>query len=177
MPHSQKNSGKRGAERETPTTKKNNSFFDDYMSDVRKDGEVADIYPARVIRDVGNGRVEVFFVGTNGAAYTEKAYIRGIFRGKGKHSVNIEKNSIVLIADTNIPGAARYEIMCMLSRDHIRELRKAVTLDPRILNFEETDGEALLKDTIGDMGGFEFDAAEELKMGDDDEAEIDVDAI
>lgn len=183
MPPSQKNSGTRGAQRETPTTKKNNSFFDAYMSDIRNEGKdgkgVDDIYPARVIRVLGNGRVEVFFIGTHGGACTEKAYIRGLFRGKGKHSVNIEVNSVVLIADTKIPGGAQYEIMCMLSRDHIRELRKAVTLDPRILNFEATDGESLVKNTVDELCGFDFHASEDVKFKDEDEdeAEIDVDAI
>lgn len=177
MPPPQKNSGARGSQRETPTTKKNNSFFDAYMSDMRKDGKVDDVYVGRVIRILGNGRVEVFYVGPHGAR-TEKAYIRGLFRGKGKHSVDIEVNSVVLVADTGIAGAAQYEIMCMLSRDHIRELRKVTSLDPRILNFEATDGDALVKDKTDDMGGFEFDTGEaEVKFADDEENEIDVDAI
>jgi len=173
----QKNKGNRGSQSETPTTKKNNAFFSDYMSDLRKEGKVDDVYVGRVIRNVGNGRVEVFYASPHGAR-TENAYIRGLFRGKGKHSVNIEVNSIVLLADTGISGAAQYEIMCMLSRDHIRELRKAVDLDPRILNFEMTDGDELVKNDGNDMGGFEFDTGgDETKFADDDSDEVDVDAI
>jgi hypothetical protein len=178
MPPSQKNTGKRGAERETPTTKKNNSFFEAFMSDIKKEGTVEDVYPARVIRNVGNGRVEVFFIGTHGAGVVEKAYIRGLFRGKGKHSVNIEVNSVVLVADTKIPGGAQYEIMCMLSRDHIRDLRRVMTLDDRILNFEATDGDALVNNEVDQLCGFDFTGGgEAVPDEDDEEAEIDVDAI
>lgn len=165
----QKNKGNRGSQNETPTTKKNNTFFNDYLSDLRKDGRVDDIYVARVVRTLGNGRVEAFYVDPTGAR-TENAYIRGLFRGKGKHSVNIDVNSIVLLADTRISGTAQFEIMCMLSRDHIRELRKVVDLDPRILNFEMTDGDELIKNDGTHAGGFEFDAGEE-------EDEVDIDAV
>lgn len=173
----QKNKGNRGSQTETPTTKKNNSFFDAYMSDIRKEGKVEDIYVARVIRNVGNGRVDVFYVGPRGAR-TEKAYIRGLFRGKGKHSVDIGVNSIVLVADTGISGSAQFEIMCLLSPDHIRELRKAVDLDSRILNFEATDGEELMKNEKVDLGGFDFIGGDDdTKFTDDEDDEIDVDAI
>lgn len=174
---SQKNKGNRGSQSETPTTKKNNAFFDAYMSDVKKEGKVADVYVARVIRNVGNGRVEVFYAGPRGAR-TEMAYIRGLFRGKGKHSVDIGVNSIVLVADTGISGSAQFEIMCLLSPDHIRELRKAVDLDSRILNFEATDGEELLKNEKVDIGGFDFIGGDDdTNFADDEEDEIDVDAI
>lgn len=168
-----KMSGERGSQRETPTTKKNNAFFDAYMSDLRKDGTVKDVHVARVIRNVGNGRVDVFYIGDQ-MARVEKAYIRGLFRGKGKHSVNIDVNSIVLVADSGISGAAQYEIMAMLSPVQIRELRKVAEPDPRVLNFEATDGNELVKNDGVEAGGYDFHLEVEPKA---DDEEVDIDHI
>lgn len=156
MPPPQKNSGARGSQRETKTTHKNNSFFEAYMSDLRKTGIVNDVHISRVLRNLGNGRVEVFYIDDKKKACLEKAYIRGLFRGKGKHSVNIDVNSIVLVADSGISGAAQYEIMALLSPEHVRELRKVVEPDPRILNLDCTDSAALVKNEATESGGFEF---------------------
>lgn len=168
----QKMSGERGSQRETPTTKKNNAFFEAYMSDLRKDGSVKDIYVARVIRNVGNGRVDVFYIGDH-MARVEKAYIRGLFRGKGKHSVNIDVNSIVLVADSGISGAAQFEIMALLSPVQIRELRKVAEPDPRVLNFDTTDGDDLVKNEGVEAGGYDFHLAVEEPKEDD----VDIDHI
>lgn len=168
----QKMSGERGSQRETPTTKKNNAFFDAYMSDLRTEGTVKDIYVARVIRNVGNGRVDVFYIGDQ-MARVEKAYIRGLFRGKGKHSINIDVNSIVLIADSGISGAAQFEIMALLSPLQIRELRKVAEPDPRVLNFDATDGDDLVKNEGVEAGGYDFHLAVEEPKEDD----VDIDHI
>ena len=174
---SQKNKGARGSQKETQTTKKNNSFFDSYLSDMRKDGKVDDVYVSRVIRNLGNGRVEVFYLEEDGKAKTEKAYIRGLFRGKGKHSVDIGVNSVLLVADTGISGPAQYEVMCLLSHAQIRDLRKVVSLDDRLTNGESTDADELIKNEAA-TSGFDFVAEEETAMGDDDEeSSVNVDAI
>ena len=151
---SQKNSGNRGSQRVTPILKKNNSFFDAYMSDVRKDGKVDDVHVGRIIRKLGNGRMEVFYtIGDRGQIVN--ASIRGLFRGKGKHSVDMDVNSVVIVSDSGIAGPSQFEIVCLLSLDQIRDLQKVVKLDRRILTFEVTDGVELIKDEVN-VGGFDF---------------------
>lgn len=177
---SQKNSGNRGSQGESPILKKNNAFFDAYINDIRKEGSVNDVYVGRILRKMGNGRMEVFYV-KNGVASLVNTLIRGLFRGKGKHSVDMGVNSVVLIADSGIAGAAQFEIVCLLSPDQIRELRKVTVVDKRILQFEVTDNAELMSG-ITDLGGFDFiggsDAADDgVKLDDDKDAEIDVDAI
>lgn len=160
---SQKKSGERGSQRQTGTSKKNNSFFDAYLNDIRTDGHVDNVYVGRVIRNMGNGRVEVFYAGEH-TARVVLATIRGLFRGKGKHSVTIGVNSIVLIADSGVSGPAQFEIMCLLSPDHIREVRKVVPLDNRILSFETTDETELMKGEVADVGGFDIGGEEDVDI-------------
>ena len=177
-----KKSGKRHQQGESKTTKKNNSFFDDYLSDMKDDGKVDDIHVGRVIRMLGNGLVSVFYV--DKTANVVKAYIRGLFRGKGKHSVEISENSIVLIADTGISGPAQFEIMALLSPEHINVLRKVADVDPRIIKSKTVDGDALIKNKTDadEECGFEFTNEEpDVKVEEvgepDKDDEVDVDAI
>lgn len=166
-----KKSGNRGAAHETNTSKKNNGFFEKYLSDVRMEGPVKDVYPGRVVRNMGNGRMEVFYTDQYGSPGLANALIRGLFRGKGKHSVNIHVNSVVLIASSGIGGAAQFEIMCLLSPKQITELRRTIDLDARILAFETTDEEALIKGDIQE-GGIEF-REDDAKSEADGELDID----
>ena len=174
---SQKKSGNRGSQRESRISKKNDSFFAAYLSDLRKDGAVEDVYVARVLRRYGNGRMELLYV-KDSIANIVNAHIRGLFKGKGKHSVNIDVGSIVLVVDTGMPGGTQYEIDCLLSPDQIYALRKATVLDARILAVE-TDEAELMKGERPDMGGFDFVGG----GGDSDddeqgvEAEVDIDRI
>jgi hypothetical protein len=73
------------------------------------------------------------------------------------------------MADSGISGSAEFEIMAVLSNDQIRDLRKEMDIDPRVLAVDNTDTEALKK-SIGD--DIVFENEEETK---DDE--VDVDAI
>jgi len=154
----------------SPILKKNNTFFDTYLSDLKKDGSVEDVFVGRILKTLGNGRMDVFYVDGD-TARTTKATIRGLFRGKGKHSVGMGTNSIVLIADSGIHGASQYEIVCLLSADQIRDLRKFVELDHRILAMGVTDDAVLISNTLKEGDGIEFIGVAE------EEEDVDVDTI
>ena len=99
-----------------------------------------------------------------------QAIIRGSFRGRGKRSVWIDENSIVIVADSGLGGSAEFEIMALLSSDEIRDIRKVKELDPRILATDVMDASQLMTDCpILSEPGFEFDGA--------NQAEVDVDNI
>ena len=164
-----KNSGNKGAKRETGVSAKNNKFIQSFMDDIRKEGIITDVYIARIIKKMGNGRVQAFFVDNTSKPRTVQGVIRGSFRGKGKRSVWIEDNSIVVIADSGIGGSAEYEIMAVLSPDQVHELKKVKELDPRILAMDVTDSEQLMSGKpLNSDGGFEFDT-----LAEEDEVDID----
>lgn len=150
---------------------KNRKFIQTFLQDVREESDTSDIYIARVLKKMGNGRMEVFFVDSKQHPHVVQAIIRGSFRGKGKRSVWIDDNSIVIIADSGIGGSAAFEIMAMLSTDEIHELKKTKEVDPRILAINVTDTAQLMSDQpLKVENGFEFDTSENKE---DEEIDID----
>lgn len=168
----QKNSGNKSVKRESGVVLKNRKFIQTFLQDVREESDVSDIHIARVIKKMGNGRMEVFYVDSKQHPHVVQAIIRGSFRGKGKRSVWIDDNSIVIIADSGIGGSAAFEIMAMLSPDEIHELKKTKEVDPRILAINVTDSAQLMSDQPLKLeNGFEFDISENK------EEEIDIDNV
>jgi hypothetical protein len=171
----QKNSGNRGAKKESGVEKKNNRFVTNILDDLRSDEGLDQIRIARVLKKFGNGRVEVFFVKTvKGIEYptVAQAVIRGSFRGRGKRSVWIDIGSIVVLADVGLAGSAEFEIVAVLSSGQIHEIKKEMTIDPRILAVDAVDTTKLMSGEALTEGGFEFDYGTVPA-----EPEIDVDAI
>lgn len=162
----QKNSGAKASKRVSGVQAKNARFIQSFMGDIRKEGKADDVYVARVIARLGNGRMEVFYMDASSRPQTVQAVIRGSFRGKGKRSVWIDIGTIVVIADSGIAGSAEFEIMAILSADEIRDLRKEIEIDARIFELDNRDKEMLKSERQTVSDGFEFEKAEELE--DDD---------
>ena len=150
----QKNKGKKGvAGRESGCTKKNNKFIKDFLTDLHKEGEVADVHIARVMKMMGNGRVEIFYVLADGKGISGQAVIRGLFRGKGKRDAWIDVGSVVAVDVQNLGDIT---IVAVLSREQIHQLEKEMELDPRILAKESTNTEDLVKNTVALQDAFDF---------------------
>jgi hypothetical protein len=161
----QKNSGAKASKRVSGVEAKNSRFIQAYLGDLHRDGKADDVYVARVIARLGNGRMDVFYLDKYGSPNTTQAVIRGSFRGKGKRSVWVDIGSIVMIGDSGIAGSAEFEIMAILSQDDLNSLRRETTIDPRILDITKVDKEQLKSSTcpVAD-GGFEFDASEDVDI-------------
>jgi hypothetical protein len=157
----QKNSGNKSVKRESGVVSKNRKFIQSFLEDVREETNLTDVFVARIIKKMGNGRVQAFYVDNKHFPHIVQAIIRGSFRGKGKRSVWIDDNSIVILADSGIGGSAEYEIMAVLSPDEVRDLRKLKEIDPRILATNIIDTSQLMSDKpISSESGFEFDNIE-----------------
>jgi len=157
----------------------NRCFIDDLLDDIRNGEKVDDIKIARVTKLVGSGRMEVFYldeiVDEKKKDFFEdagkKEYrvvqqiipMRGGLRGKGKKSVWISVDNIVMVADTGL-GGTTHEIIAVFSAEQVARLRK---LKP------DMDERMFLKNGSTNAAdadlGFEFDE----KAGDD----VDVDNI
>jgi hypothetical protein len=171
----QKNSGNRGAKRETGATIKNRRFVQDLLDDLRKEGEVEDVFIGRVLRRMGDGRMEVFYtqkVKTENRGRVTQAKIPGRFSGKGKHSVWIDVGTFVAIANTGVKGSAAFEIVAVFTADQMRDICREFDMDSRITNVDNTDAAMLLanKGVKTDDVGFDFDTIDETP---DDEVDID----
>jgi len=175
----QKNSGNRGAKRETGASSKNRRFIQNFMDDLRTEGGVDHVHIGRVTRPpLGDGRMEVFFTekvnGNDSKGRIAQAVIRGSFRGRGKHSVWVGVDSFVAIADTGVAGASEFQIVAVLTAEQMREIARETHIDPRVLAVGVSDSAKLLssKMTAADDKGYDFDTIEE-----DDDEEVDVDGI
>jgi hypothetical protein len=173
----QKNSGNRGAKRETSATIKNRRFVQDFLDDLRSEGNVSDVFIGRVIRRMGDGRMEIFYtekVKDENRGRVTQAKIPGRFSGKGKHSVWIDVGTFVAIASTGVSGSAAFEIMAVFNPDQMRDISREFDIDSRITSVSNTDAAALLanKGIKSDDAGFEFDTIDE-----NDEDNIDIDNI
>ena len=176
----QKNSGNKGAKRETGASSKNRRFVQNFMDDLRTEGGVDNVHIGRVTKPpLGDGRMEVFFTekvkGNDSKGRVEQAVIRGSFRGKGKHSVWVGVDSFVAIADTGVAGASALQIVAVLTADQMHEIAREIPIDPRVLAVGVSDSARLLssKMTAADDKGYDFDTIEE----EDDDEELDIDGI
>lgn len=173
----QKNSGNRGAKRETGASKKNRIFIHNFLDDLRKEGNVEDVYIGRVLRRLGDKRMEVFYTQTvkdEQKGRVVQAKIPGKFSGKAKHSVYIDVGTFVAVANTGVSGSAEFEIVAVFSPEQMRDISKEFKLDPRVLAVDNTDSQQLVttKMTMKDETGYDFDAIAEV-----DEDELDIDDI
>lgn len=165
----QKNSGAKGSKRVSGVQAKNSRFIQSYLDEMFKEGKADDIFVARVIGRLGNGRMDVFYLDNNRKPTTNQAVIRGSFRGKGKRSVWIDVGSIVMIADSGIPGSAEFEIMAILDQNDLNNLKRDMTLDPRILDTTNVDRDVLISKNCPIVdNGFEFDSSKDVDVDVDD---------
>lgn len=167
----QKNSGTKAQKRESGTTKKNNRFVNDLLSDLMNDEEMNDIYIARVSKKFGNGRFEIEYytkdsVTNQTAVHTKQAIIPGRFRGKGKHAVWIDVGSVVALGDAGV--GAELTVMAVLTRQQLKEIGKSMYIDERIMNSDSTNAEQT-------EDGFEFE--EEKKVPEKELEDADIDHI
>lgn len=173
----QKNNGNRGAKKETGVSSKNRRFKQNFLDDLRNEGEVANVHIARILRRMGDGRMEVFYVekvGEKGETRGKvaQAVIRGSFSGRGKHSVWIDVGSFVAIADSGVSGSAALTIVAVFSPDEMREIASEFDVDARVLAVDNVDSTQLLatKGGFSNDTGFEFATIAEAE-------ELDIDNI
>lgn len=163
----QKNSGSKASKRVSGVQAKNSRFIQSYLGDLHKEGKADDVYVARVIARLGNGRMDVFYIDKYNSPKATQAVIRGSFRGKGKRSVWIDVGSIVMIADSGIAGSAEFEIMAILDQDDLNSLKRETTLDPRILDVTNVDRDMLMSSNCPVVDrGFDFDTTEDVEIDD-----------
>lgn len=146
------------------------------MEELQAEGNVNNIYVARVTRTMGNGRVEVYYISKDSETSEvrgnlDQAIIRGSFRGRSRRDVWIDVGTIVAIADSGLKGSATLEIVAVFNAEQIRELRKDSGVDPRTFIAERVET-GRIEATLPPEDGFEFDAGPA-----EDEKEVNVDSI
>lgn len=160
----------------------NREFIDDLLDDYRKGEDTKGVYVGRVLRRMGNGRMEVFYIrevvdeeDESGLA-TDSAPVRkvrkqdvqqiipmrGGLRGKAKKTVWVDIDSLVMIADTGLSGAT-HEIVAVFSPEQVARYQRL---------FPDADERLFLKN-----GNSELDGARDGVVFEEADEEVDIDDI
>ncbi len=149
----------------------NREFIDDLLDDSRTGEKTDGVYVGRILRRMGCGRMEVFYLetktdaieGVRDQAVQRIMPMRGGLRGKAKKTVWVDIDSLVMIAETGLAGTT-HEIIAVFSPEQVARYRKL---------FPHADERLFLKsgaETEEEKGGVVFEAAES-------DGEVDVDNI
>lgn len=141
----------------------NRMFIDELLDDYANNEKTDGVYVGRVLRRMGCGRMEVFYLNEKRHDVQQIIPMRGGLRGKGKKSVWVDVDSLVMIAETGLSGATHEIVAVFTDQQVVRYKDMMKDADPRLFlkgGSERMDGE----DAV------EFDRT-------DDNADVDVDAI
>lgn len=156
---------------ESNKARNNRTLIDDLLSDyAEKKKAVEEVYVGRVLRRMGQGRMEVFYSETvpdaeEGTKKIERTVImplRGGLRGKGKKTVWVDPGCVVMVIETGLAGAMSHEIVAVFTEEQVFRLRKVrPDLNPKLFVKGELEGGE-------DEGGIIFEKGES-----DDEVDVD----
>ena len=105
----------------------NRTLVDAYLEDLRDKVSTKGVSVGRVLKRMGSGRMQVF---TNGRE--QIVPMRGGLRGKGKKTVWVDIDSMVLIAETGLAGMT-HEIVAVFSEPQVALYKKhAPEADPKL---------------------------------------------
>jgi len=156
----------------------NREHVDDLLDDYRKGEDTKGVYVGRVLRRMGNGRMEVLYFQTVEDKDDEESLamdepikrktpkirtemvqrimpMAGGLRGKAKKTVWVDIDSLVMLAETGLSGTT-HEIIAVFTPEHVARYRKVVpNADERLFlkngNTDEADAEGVtFDDTAGD---------------------------
>jgi hypothetical protein len=150
----------------------NREFIEDLLDDYKKNEKTDGVYVGRVLRRMGCGRMEVFYLIKKNAdadedermeAVQQIMPMRGGLRGKAKKTVWVDIDSLVMLAETGL-GGTTHEIVAVFNPEQVARYRRL---------FPDADERLFLKsgslETEEDKGGVVFE--------EDSAAEVDVDNI
>jgi hypothetical protein len=152
---------------ESNKTKQNNKIGDKMLDDLLDDEKLDDVHVGRVMRRLGDGRMELFYIEKETIEGKERpvdklvqAPLRGGMRGRGKKDVWVDVGSVVLFEETGLGGMATHRILSVFSDQQIARYRNIVKdADPRLFvkaGAPDTD--------VHD--GIEFDEEDEVDVDD-----------
>lgn len=155
---------------ESSKARNNRTIIDDLLDDYRDGSNTDGVFVGRVLRRMGSGRMEVFYIhkqynefeGDHGTEVTQVIPMRGGLRGRGKKDVWVEPGSLVVICETGL-AQTTHEIIAVFSASQVARLRKLKpTMDARF--FADISGTA-----EEDQGG--------IIIAEDSEEEVNVEDI
>lgn len=134
------------------------ALLDDYAAGEK----ITDVFVGRIVRRMGSGRMQVFYMNEHNQGTERIVPMRGGLRGKGKKSVWVDVDALVMVIETGLAGTT-HEIVGVFSETQVTRYRKMFPdADPRLFLKGVTETTEKPPEEL-----FEFQ----------EEEEVDVDAI
>ena len=116
---------------ESSKARNNRTIIDNLLDDYRLGTNTDGVFVGRVLRRMGCGRMEVFYIrkqfnefeGEHGVEVTQIVPMRGGLRGRGKKDVWVDPGALVVLAETGL-AQTTHEIVAVFSAAQIAKLRK-----------------------------------------------------
>ena len=153
---------RKGSNSESSTSMKNKKLFNNLLSDIRDDEDIDGILVGRVMRKLGDGRMEVDYI-KNDRLETEKARMKGSIRGRGKRDAWVDVGSYVLLNETGVSGTLAFEIVMPLNVDQVKTLKDEGAISEHLV----------IKELKENPDGIEFEESEKKEQ----DTEINIDNI
>ena len=116
---------------ESSKARNNRTIIDNLLDDYRDGTNTDGVFVGRVLRRMGSGRMEVFYIkkefneyeGDHGVEVTQIIPMRGGLRGRGKKDVWVDPGALVVLSETGL-AQTTHEIVAVFSAAQIARLRK-----------------------------------------------------
>jgi len=145
----------------------NRTLVDAYLDDIRNGESTKGLYVGRILKRMGSGRMQTFYIDDDGKGKEQIIVMRGGLRGKAKKTVWVDVDSVVLIANTELAGTT-HEIVAVFSESHVNLYKRLVPdADPRLFLKTGGGGGAEGEEDIFDHGS----------SSSEEDADVDVDGI
>lgn len=112
---------------ESSKARNNRTLVDAYLEDLRDGSSTKGVYVGKILKRMGSGRMQVYF-----NSKEQIIPMKGGLRGKGKKSVWVDIDSLVLIAETGLAGTT-HEIVGVFSDSQVSSYKKLMdNADPKL---------------------------------------------
>jgi hypothetical protein len=153
--------------------RKSDNVVSDYIYDLKKNEMDDEVYVARVIKTLGNARIEIVYSHrikdkTDLKVDVVQAKIPGRFTGRAKKTMFITPGTFILVANTGVIGALAFEMVAIISREELAKIQELVPIHSNVTSVVTDVDELQTRTTAVQEGGFEFEGRED---------EIDIDNV
>jgi len=107
--------------------RKSDGIVSDYIYDLKKKEMDDEIYVARVIKNLGNARIEVVY-SHDEKVFVGQAKIPGRFTGRARKSMLVSPGTFLLVAKTGVVGALALEMMAIVSREELVKIHPSTAV-------------------------------------------------
>ena len=139
--------------------RKSDGMVADYIADLKKKDMNDEVYVARVIKNLGNARIEIVY-SHNNKVFVDQAKIPGRFTGRAKKSMLVSPGTFILVANTGLVGALAMEMIALVTREELLKIQELTSIHANVTSVV-TDTSDLQTRTTANEDGFEFEGQEE----------------